>query len=57
LPNRFDAVEVEAEMVAIKVILIALPCVEFDGYYSVRQGTICLVVAHAQPLAAAVSGQ
>lgn len=54
---RFDAVQVEPNMVAVKVILRAFARVEFHCYYSVRQCTICLVVAYAKPLAAAVAGQ
>jgi hypothetical protein len=44
-------------MVAVKVILVALPGVEFHGYYSVFKGAICVVIEHTQPLATAVGGQ
>lgn len=44
-------------MVVVEVVLAALPRVESHGYYSVRQRTICLVVAYVEPLTATIPGQ
>lgn len=55
LHDGSDAVDVEPDMVAVKILVVALPRVEFHGHNPVCRRPVSLLVGDAEPLAAAAA--